>query len=485
MMDHNALLEKYKDCTGAALKTKYVEPGHMFFALKIRVPTSFPRRLVWELWARLELYAPRFLDLLVRLTKNAPFALQFEWRRSVEMDGNAYAAKALELGARYVVVDNPRVVKDSRYLLVEDVRKALRAMALEYRNRFDIPVVAITGSVGKTTTSHLVTYLLSTRFQTWLNRLNGFDSISVEVLNLPEGTEIFVMEIAAIFPGMIRGNCEISRPTHGLITHIGKSNMRDFKSLEAIKISKWELYEYLIDNGGEIYLNTNQPWLADQIDRLPAATLFGCKPHNDVRGELVSANPYLTVRVYPGETDSQESTRVVKTKMAGSFNLDNVLAAIAVARSFKVPEEEITSGLEAFLPPENRSEVFEWGSNLVFNDNSHSNTVGAIASLRSFLEFDAEKKMAIIGDLSNWLPEEHRDVTEFVKELDIDRIVFVGPDFYRFKGDWATFLPSREMYHAWFKDQKIEDTFIFVKGYTRLKLLEPIRPTNADGEHRI
>lgn len=475
------LYTRFLECGHAAITLSNVQPGSMYFGLKRYQPYTRTRRLYWMLWSLIERRARGLLSLLDRLTRNYPPESAIRKNLARSINGGAYALDALKVGAKYAVVDPSFKSRDPRVIVVEDVAKTLRALALEHRQSLDLPVIAITGSSGKSTTVKLLYDMLNEHFNCCPPaEFNGGDEFPLGPLNIRADCDVAVFEVATVFPQMIAANCETLLPTHGLITHIGEAHAQTLPGIETVQRAKWELFDHLMAHHGKTYLNMDDPWLATQRSKLSHPWLFGRTPECDTRVDIIKADPFLQVQLYP--ESGSEPPQIIQTQLAGAFNLGNIQAAVAVARSLRVPDHKIIAALKSFQPPPDRSQILEWGTNTVFNDSVHNTITGLQTSLASFMDFSTGQRLLIVGDIPDLhvFPERVREQVAWVEAQDVQHTVFVGPDFYKARRPGpSVFLKSMRDYRRWLSTLQVEDTWIFVKGGSHLQLMEPLRGREA------
>jgi UDP-N-acetylmuramoyl-tripeptide--D-alanyl-D-alanine ligase len=395
-------------------------------------------------------------------------------------DGNQYAAKALELGALTVVVDDAKVVKDERYFLVENVLEALQELARFHRDQFDIPVIGLTGSNGKTTTKELISLVLLKRYKTHFTfgNLNNHIGVPLTILGMPNETEVAVIEMGANHQGEIGFLSTISKPTHGLITNIGKAHLEGFGGIEGVKKGKSELYKYLNKPRGVAFVNIDEPFLYDLSDgvqyRITYGTTSKYKSENvDFFCHCISSSTNLTVE-FPAENGG---SCLVKTQLIGRYNLGNVITAIALGKYFKISSKDIRDAIESYVPENNRSELRKLGSNTIFLDAYNANPTSMEQSLRSFAEQDFPYKIAILGDmfeLGDESKEEHRNMVNLALGLSgINELVFVGKEFEKVKDNKetiGTWIRDIETLRGWFKFKQPENVAILIKGSRGMSL---------------
>lgn len=352
-------------------------------------------------------------------------------------DGNRFADQALTDGAAYVVVDNAEVVKDSRYLLVEDTLVALQDLAKAYRQQLNIPILAITGSNGKTTTKELVAAVLSKAHQTHFTQgnFNNHIGVPLTLLAMPLTTEIAVIEMGANHQGEIAELCEIAEPTHGLITNIGKAHLEGFGGIEGVKKGKSELYAYLAAHHGVAFINLEENYLAElasqrgvqrEIDYCLSITPDPTTPFYEIR--LDQLNP--TIKVAFLKPDG--NIRTVESVLSGRHNLQNIMTAIAVGKYFKVSSHLIAEGIAEYVPSNNRSQRLTHRGVGVYLDAYNANPSSMRAALQNFAAEAKGPQSVILGDmleLGETAAAEHLDIAHLAQSLDFEKIILVGPYF--------------------------------------------------------
>jgi UDP-N-acetylmuramoyl-tripeptide--D-alanyl-D-alanine ligase len=352
-------------------------------------------------------------------------------------DGNRFADQALADGAAYVVVDNPAVVKDKRYLLVEDTLVALQELARAYRQQLNIPILAITGSNGKTTTKELVAAVLSKAHQTHFTQgnFNNHIGVPLTLLAMPLTTEIAVIEMGANHQGEIAELCEIAEPTHGLITNIGKAHLEGFGGIEGVKKGKSELYAYLAAHQGVAFINLEENHLEElatqrgvkrEIDYCLSVTPDPTTPFYEIR--LDQLNP--TIKVAFLKPDG--NIRTVESVLSGRHNLQNIMTAIAVGKYFKVSSHLIAEGIAEYIPSNNRSQLLEHRGVGIYLDAYNANPSSMRAALQNFAAEAKVPQTVILGDmleLGETAADEHLEIAQLAQSLDFVNTMLVGPHF--------------------------------------------------------
>lgn len=384
-------------------------------------------------------------------------------------DGNAFAAKALKKGANLAVIDNRNFYKGENYFLVDDTLTALQKLAQLHRANHPIPVMAITGSNGKTTTKELIASVLATAKNTVSTEgnLNNHIGVPLTILNIKENTEIAVVEMGANHPGEIEKLCHIAWPDMGIITNIGKAHLEGFGNFEGVIAAKNELYTYLINHQGRVVVNADDPLLTGLSRKMNRFT-YG-RRNADITGEIIKSSPSLTVGWKYGQEEHE-----CQTELFGKYNFYNVLAAIAFGILQEVPASAINRAIEEYVPQNNRSQRIKTTKNRIILDAYNANPVSMREAVSSFREFASGKSWLILGDmfeLGNASREEHLNMIEKIKESGFEQVIFVGPEFYGFRDtNKFIFIHSTEAAAQYLRSHPIENADILVKGSRGMQL---------------
>ena len=324
-------------------------------------------------------------------------------------DGNDFALAALEQGAGYSVADNVRGSDNPRLILVEDSLKALQQLAREHRMHFDIPVIGITGTNGKTTTKELVNAVLQTKYRTLCTQgnLNNHIGVPMTLLGLDKDHEIAIVEMGANHPGEIASSVSIALPTAGLITNVGRAHLEGFGSFEGVKKTKGELYDYLNAVAGTVFYNADSSDISAMVAE---------------RGKLSKVAygvGYRKVKILPADVQEPflrmelPDGRLIRTRLVGRYNADNVMAALCVAEHFNVDIDAAIGAIEAYTPSNSRSQMVRTAHNTLIVDTYNANFTSMCASLDNFASTDFSSKVLILGDmleLGSFSSEAHAEV---------------------------------------------------------------------------
>lgn len=401
------------------------------------------------------------------------FALKGE-----NFDANSFAEQALNNGAAYAIIDNPAYLNDDRCILVPDVLTALQDLARQHRSLMNIPVIGLTGSNGKTTTKELVNAVLSEKYKTFATKgnLNNHIGVPLSLLSIDSGIEIAVIEMGANHQKEIEFLCEIAQPTHGLITNIGMAHLDGFGGFEGVKKGKAELYAYLKGRHGTAFVNRNNPYLMEMtaVADLDKVIYYGTDSGNTVSGALLKTDPFLELSWTDKTGDHQTATN-----LTGSYNFENILAAICLGDFFGLSPEQIHSGLSGYQPKNNRSQLTKTDRNTVICDFYNANPSSMTAALTNINLLSANHKVAIIGDmfeLGKESPEQHRLVISEAEKTNVETLIFIGKDFYGEKAQHrGHFFRTPDEAQAFLEKESLSDQLILLKG-SRGMALERLLP---------
>ncbi|GAB5551485.1 MAG: UDP-N-acetylmuramoyl-tripeptide--D-alanyl-D-alanine ligase [Saprospiraceae bacterium] len=354
-------------------------------------------------------------------------------------DGNQFAARAIDEGAVLAIIDDPSVhLANGKTILVNNVLETLQTLATHHRRQFHIPIIGITGSNGKTTTKELIAGVLKTHYQTHFTRGNYNNHIGVPLtlLEMPLDTEVAVIEMGANHQGEIDLLSRIAEPSHGIITNIGKAHLEGFGGIEGVKKGKSELYRFLGENRGTVFINRDAAFLTELAAPV-ANQIFYFQTKNPSLKEpgyetvLLEDKPFLKV----GYLDKDATLVDANTYLFGMHNFQNIMTAISIGKYFKVPAGKIKYALENYIPSDNRSQLMDWeNDNKILLDAYNANPSSMEASLRLFAsQIENRTPLAILGDmleLGKDAAQEHLNIASLAVELlGPDHVVLVGPLF--------------------------------------------------------
>ncbi|MHA7131482.1 UDP-N-acetylmuramoyl-tripeptide--D-alanyl-D-alanine ligase [Algoriphagus namhaensis] len=424
-MNVTILYDLFLQSTGVSTDTRKIEEGNIFFALK----------------------GPNF-------------------------NANEFAAKALEMGASVVVIDDPAyfVEDDERYFIAEDALLMLQKLANHHRHQLTIPIIGLTGSNGKTTSKELLHAVLKKKFKTAATKgnLNNHIGVPLTILDIKPEHEIAIVEMGANKQGDIQELCEIAEPTHGFITNIGKAHLEGMGGPEGVLKTKTELYQHLRANQGTVFINSQDPILSNMIKRFEQPVLYPA-PGDFCEVQFLGANPFVRFSVEGEEGEHLSS-------LIGTYNFGNIANALTVGKFFGVPMKDAVEGVVGYKPANMRSQLIEKRSNLIILDAYNANPSSMEGAIRTFGQMSGKKhKMIILGDMfemGDYAEEEHRRLGEIVSEYEIDKVCFTGKLTVSAleKAPHALYFPDPFSLRNWLEDSKLEDYLILIKGSRGMKL---------------
>ena len=404
-------------------------------------------------------------------------------------DGNKFAIAALEKGCAYAIVDDKTVIPtdDERLILVDDCLQTFKDLAREHRRQFDIPVIGITGTNGKTTTKELIAAVLSQKYNVLYTQGNFNNDVGVPktLFRLTKEHEIAVIEMGASHPGDIKTLAETAEPTCGLITNVGKAHLLGFGSFEGVIKTKCELYDFLRSREDSlIFLNADNEYLVDQIGEeenlwISPYSTDPEKQYTCISGEIIACDPFLKFRWREPLMTLEEEGRSTKwhkvqTQLVGSYNIDNLLAAIAVGINFGVDRKKICAALEEYVPSNNRSQMTVTTKNHLIVDAYNANPTSMMAALENFSLIQADRKMVILGqmgELGEESDKEHRQLVSYLESAGYDEVWLVGDNFQDIPCPFRKFHDVEAVKTA-IQEHCPEDFYILIKGSNSNKLFQ-------------
>lgn len=390
-------------------------------------------------------------------------------------NGNAFAQKALDAGAAFAVIDDPAYQIVGKTILVSDVLTTLQQLAKYHRQQFSngptgkpFPVLAITGSNGKTTTKELIHAVLQSAFRTYTTEgnLNNHIGIPLTLLKIKKDAEIAVVEMGANHQQEIASYCTYALPTHGLISNCGKAHLEGFGGVEGVKKGKGELYDHLRQYNGTAFVMWDYDYLREMSKGISNIITYGTAAA-DIEGHALKTATFLEVAVTKGA-----ATGNIKTQLVGDYNLPNVLAAIAVGKYFGVPDEKIKKALEEYTPSNSRSQLLQKGSNSIILDAYNANPSSMKLAIENFAAINAEKKILLLGAMAELGAEslaEHQSIVDLLKKYNWTQVVLVGGDFLQLTHPFVS-LPNALAAKEWLKAANPENSQLLIKGSRSMKM---------------
>jgi UDP-N-acetylmuramoyl-tripeptide--D-alanyl-D-alanine ligase len=384
------------------------------------------------------------------------FALKGE-----NFNGNIYANQALADGAEYAVIDEDQG-DDPRLILVDDVLHFMQLVSHFHRSCYDIPVIAICGSNGKTTSKNLIRQILQKKYRTHSTQgnFNNHIGVPITLLQMPINTEIAVIELGTNNPGEIEALCKIADPDYGLITNIGKEHLEGFGTLEAVAKEESEIYHYILKNGGSIFLNTDDDWLTRMSRSLTEKITYSKK---DV--VIKSLVPSISFKY---------KTQDFSSKLMGDYNLDNILLAIAIGEHFDVDLEHIKEAISEYQPDNNRSQLIEQNGKTIILDAYNANPSSMQVAIKNFSLLHQKKKILILGDMFEMGPtadQEHLDLLLWCNQFNFHTIYALGDHFASTSDKTDSITPySMEDLGEVLKTEDLQNAAFLIKGSRGMKM---------------
>ncbi|MBA3705692.1 MAG: UDP-N-acetylmuramoyl-tripeptide--D-alanyl-D-alanine ligase [Bacteroidetes bacterium] len=391
-------------------------------------------------------------------------------------NGNKFAEQALQAGSSIAVIDEKEYKKNDHYFLVNDVLTALQELANYHRKQLSIPIIAITGTNGKTTSKELLNAVLSEKHKVLATsgNLNNHIGVPLTLLNITKEHEIAIVEMGANHQGEIAMLCKIAEPDYGMITNIGKAHLEGFGGLEGVIKTKSELYQFIKQKNGKIFVNADNELLQKLSQGINTVT-FGSNENSDFIGKFIESNPFVKLK-YKAKEDSEsiDKKATISTQLVGKYNFENILAAACIGHYFNVPEQQIKRGLENYVSSNNRSQVLQTKDNLLLLDAYNANPSSMSAAIENFANMDQASKMVILGDmleLGDESEKEHNIIVNLLKQKNITNALLVGNYFMKVGKaiNAKTFSNSNEVVE-FLKQYPVKNTTILIKGSRGIKL---------------
>ncbi len=392
------------------------------------------------------------------------FALKGE-----HFDGNKFALQAVDNGAAFAIVDDPNLPDHKQLIKVPDVLKTLQELALLHRRTLAIPVIGITGTNGKTTTKELLSRVLALKYSISVTQgnLNNHIGVPLTLLRIPSSAQLAVVEMGANHPGEIASLCTLAEPTHGLITNIGKGHLEGFGSLAGVQKTKGELYDFLSGHNGIVFYNADNAMLSEMIAKrkFKEAVRYGQKENNVriVQGD--SKYPFLRLAVadYP----------LLETQLIGTYNADNILAALAVGNFFGVDKPAAAEAIRTYVPTNNRSQLIRTGRNMVIMDAYNANPSSMTAAIENFARLDEPEKWLVLGDMLELGDEslaEHTAIIDLIAAQKLTNVLLVGKNFGQVAKNKFSCFGSVDELIAYLQKKPLANVTLLIKGSHSIQL---------------
>jgi UDP-N-acetylmuramoyl-tripeptide--D-alanyl-D-alanine ligase len=377
-------------------------------------------------------------------------------------DANTFAREALEKRASYVIIDNPAYFIDERTILVDDSLDTLQELANFHRQYLKIPIIALTGSNGKTTTKELINAVLSKTYnaKATIGNLNNHIGVPLTLLSFTTETQIGIVEMGANHQKEIEFLCKIAQPDYGYITNFGKAHLEGFGGVEGVIKGKSEMYAYLRANHKTVFINHDDKIQNERTADIRRITFSQSDKATNVFIDEVTANPFVKIKALGVEINSH---------LIGLYNVNNISAAITIGHNFEVPINDIKDAIEGYVPENNRSQLLTKGSNEIILDAYNANPSSMMVALENFIQLDKANKCVIIGDMYELGEEsltEHKDIVNFLDDNSNFDCHFVGKDFFANKIQKPNFhfYKTFEDFTEYLSSVKLENKTLLIKG---------------------
>jgi UDP-N-acetylmuramoyl-tripeptide--D-alanyl-D-alanine ligase len=388
-------------------------------------------------------------------------------------NGNTFAEKAIELGAAFVVIDEAKYQIDDRYLLVTDVLTALQDLATYHRSHLKFPVLAITGSNGKTTTKELIRNVLAKKYNVHATKgnLNNHIGVPLTILSMPSITNFMVIEMGANHQKEIEMLCKIADPDFGMINNVGKAHLEGFGGFEGVKKGKGEMYAHLHAKGKVAFVNGDNDHLQEmaKIHQPDHVVFYGTKNDFYCYGELLASEPTLKLNWH-----CESAFGEIESQMIGAYNFENMLCAIAIGNYFRVKPEDINEAIAAYAPDNSRSQIVKQGSNTIVLDAYNANPTSMEAALKNFDKMPGEHKVICIGDMAELGEEsfaEHKRIIDLLKTIKYDQLILVGKNFGAFANEiGCEHFENSASAAIFFRAHLPQNSLILIKGSRSSKM---------------
>ena len=385
-------------------------------------------------------------------------------------NGNEFAIKALEMGAAYCIVDETIQANAAlleRIILVEDVLTSLQALAKFHREQFNIPFIAITGSNGKTTTKELVAAVLSSHYKTYTTEgnLNNHIGVPLTLLSIKKDAQYAIIEMGANHLKEIESYCSYTLPTHGLINNCGKAHLEGFGGEEGVKKGKGELFDYLKQNQGSAFINSDLDYLVEMSKGIVNIINYGALSGQLQAKEVKQDGGLLQVNITKC-TNNFLQNKTIQTQLVGAYNLPNVLAAISIGLEFNVPAEKIIAAIENYAPSNSRSQLISWKQNQVILDAYNANPSSMKVAVENFARIENKSKILCLGgmrELGAASQEEHQALIEIIKAHSFEKVVLVGKEFENCTHPF-NYFETTQAAKAWLDEQNYTAHYFLIKG---------------------
>ena len=377
-------------------------------------------------------------------------------------DANTFAKEALDKGAKFVIIDNNEYYINEKTILVNDSLETLQQLAKFHRTYLGLPIIALTGSNGKTTTKELIHAVLSKKYNTiaTIGNLNNHIGVPLTLLRFTKDTEIGIVEMGANHQKEIEFLCKIAQPDYGYITNFGKAHLEGFGGVEGVIKGKSEMYNFLQENYKMAFVNLDDAIQNEKTTQLKRFTFSTSNKNTDVRIGHIEANPMVKINY---------NNLFIHSHLIGIYNANNINAAITIGNYFKVTDNLIKEAIENYIPENNRSQLIQKNGNEIVLDAYNANPSSMTAAIMNFIQLDKANKIAILGDmfeLGNESLLEHKKVIELLENQSEIKTYFIGKDFYanKLNSNHITFFEDFNSFANFLRERKPTNSLLLIKG---------------------
>jgi UDP-N-acetylmuramoyl-tripeptide--D-alanyl-D-alanine ligase len=377
-------------------------------------------------------------------------------------DANTFTEKALDLGASYVIIDNKHYYIDERTIIVENCLVTLQKLAQFHRQYLAIPIIALTGSNGKTTTKELIKQVLSEKYKTiaTIGNLNNQIGVPLTLLSLKVDTEIGIIEMGANHQKEIEFLCELAKPDFGYITNFGKAHLEGFGGIKGVIKGKCEMYAFLKSNHKKVFVNIDDALQLEKTEGIDKITFSQFNNDTDIKLSAINSNPFVSLK-YKNLT--------IQSHLIGLYNAANISAAITIGNYFGIADYAIKKAIENYIPDNNRSQIITKNSNEIILDAYNANPSSMLLALENFIQLNKKNKIIIIGDMFELGEEsnkEHQAIINYLTNPETIRCFFIGKHFFTNKNNKENFafFEDFESFKTYLKSTKFLNNTILIKG---------------------
>ena len=388
--------------------------------------------------------------------------------RGERFNANTFAKEALEKGASFVLIDEEAYYIDHRTILVKNTLETLQELATFHRKYLHLPIVALTGSNGKTTTKELIHAVLAKKYKVTatVGNLNNHIGVPLTILSFTSDTQIGIVEMGANHQKEIAFLCQLAQPDFGYITNFGKAHLEGFGGVEGVIKGKCEMYDYLKTNHKKVFVNLDDPIQTDRTSAMERTTFSQENKEAFLHVQKVTANPLVTIQF--------EDTSI-HSHLIGLYNANNINAAIAMGLYFDVSKDDIKSAIEGYIPDNNRSQLINKGTNEIILDAYNANPSSMKVAIDNFVQLNNESKIMILGDmfeLGNESAQEHQSIVQLVRQNQDGTTFFVGDSFFVNKIEQPNlfFYQTFEDFSNFIQDHQPNHSLILIKGSRGMSL---------------